>query len=88
MVDVIELPSEIVERARRIAAARGVELSLYVQELVERDVQQQESVSAEEQRPAAERTPAERAATWRKWVDTHAVKVDHEVDVSRESIYD
>ena len=67
------------ERLKDQAAALGRDASVYAAELIERAI-------AGNVAPSTERSPAQRAAEWRVWAESHA-RSDHVVDDSRESIY-
>jgi len=66
-------------RLKEQAAANGRDVSLYATQLIEQAVAGIDVSSSE-------LSPAQRAAEWRVWAESHA-RSDHVVDDSRESIY-
>lgn len=75
----IQLSEDAAERLRETAARRGQTLEAYLEWLA--------AVSAGNgSAPPLQRTPDEKVAAWRAWVESHASN-PHVADDSRESIY-
>ena len=82
MTITMSFPPETERKLIAKAARRGVSIDKYVDELVQQDVHSEFSFDND---PLP--TPEERAKAWLEWCASHR-PVYHEVDVSRESIYE
>ncbi|HVX12480.1 MAG TPA: hypothetical protein VHC22_14970 [Pirellulales bacterium] len=79
MIVSINLPANTEQRLREAASRRGQTLEAYLEWLA--------GVSAGNiNGPRIDRTPEEKVAAWRAWVESHAAN-PHVADDSRESIY-
>lgn len=80
MTITIHLSPATGDRLRDQATALGCDAGVYAAELIER------SIAATEAVPGG-LSPAQRAAEWRAWAESHT-RSDHFVNDSRDSIYD
>lgn len=79
----IELPVDVENALRKRAEAAGEDLATFVRDIVTENVAAQDS----ERRPHSQRSPEEFARKLDEWTALHPV-LDHEIDDSRESIYE
>ena len=79
MIANVKLSDETEKSLRETAARRGQTLEEYLEWIA---VQSAGNGSG----PPADRTPEQKVAAWREWVESHATN-PHVADDSRESIY-
>jgi len=79
MILTIDLSPATEARLKEQAAASGRDVGLYAADLIEQVVSGIDLSSSE-------LSPAQRAAEWRAWAESHA-RSDHFVDDSRKRIY-
>ncbi len=86
MIAVLEqIKPETAELLATEAESKGLSVDEYLRSLLPHSNGVANVGDAKE--PEQELTPREKARRWSEWVEKNAVKVDHFIDDSRESIY-